>query len=195
MKQIPEETVALIASGFDGLGIPYAIIGGVAVSIVSTPRHTLDVDAMIWLPDDSFEQILDRLAQLGMESRVSDPLDMARKNRMVLLRDANGVEVDISIGALPFEELAIREALTVELESGLSLQVASPKCLVVMKAIASRDRDRIDIREILNANPSLDRKWVREIVAEFADVLEAPELVVELDRLFCLITSQELGEV
>lgn len=190
MDQFPSETLARVVRALDRLRVPYAIIGGVAISIVSTPRLTLDVDAIIWAPDRNLASLFEELAEDGLAPRAPDSIAFATTHRMLLLRDLNGVEVDISLGGLPFERSAIADALSIELEPGLLIRVATPEALVVMKAIASRPKDLEDIRQLLTMNPSLNRSYVSEIVQEFADVLEAPELAEQLARLFSSISPR-----
>ena len=61
--------------------------------------------------------------------------------------------------------------------------VATPEDLLVLKAIAGRPRDIVDIEGLLAANPSVDRDRVRSVTAAFAELLEAPEILETLDRL------------
>lgn len=187
MAEMPDETLAKLVRALESQNLDYAIIGGVAVAIMSTPRATLDVDAVIWAPDRTLGSVLQDLQASGLTSRSSDPLAFAAKHRMILLRDENGVEVDISIGGLPFEEEAVRTAWPIEIEPGLVAKVASPETIVVMKAIASRPKDLEDIRQLLKMNPRLDRKRVQETVREFSELLEAPELSLQLEQLFAEI--------
>ena len=52
-----------------------------------------------------------------------------------------------------------------------------------MKAIAHRPRDIADIESILEAHPRIDEKRIRDLVREFAAVLETPDLATDLERL------------
>jgi hypothetical protein len=53
-----------------------------------------------------------------------------------------------------------------------------------MKAVAHRPRDAADIKGLLEANPALDRGHVKGWVKEFADLLESPEILRDLEALF-----------
>src|SRR5262245_39075986 len=84
------------------------VIGGVAVGLVSVPRFTGDVDAVLLGDLDEVPSLVEAAAQQGLASRVSDPAGFARDTRMLLLvHKASGVPVDISLGMLPFEEEAV----------------------------------------------------------------------------------------
>jgi hypothetical protein len=52
-----------------------------------------------------------------------------------------------------------------------------------MKAVAHRARDLADIESILSAHPRIDEAWIVSTVRAFAEVLEAPELVADLEAL------------
>jgi hypothetical protein len=60
--------------------------------------------------------------------------------------------------------------------------VATPEDLVILKAIAGRPRDIVDIEGLLAANPTMDRRRVRSVTAMFADLLESPGVLENLDR-------------
>jgi hypothetical protein len=59
----------------------------------------------------------------------------------------------------------------------------TPEDLIVMKAVANRPRDLIDIASVVEAQPDLDVARVRRWVHEFADALETPEILGELNRI------------
>jgi hypothetical protein len=86
------------------------------------------------------------------------------------------------MGALPFEENAIRRAVPTEV-GGLRVPLPVPEDLLVMKAVAHRSRDIADIESILSAHPDVDEEWIVSTVREFAEALDSPELVTDLVKL------------
>jgi predicted nucleotidyltransferase len=163
--------------------VSYAIIGGVAIGFVAQPRLTQDVDAVIWIDLDRAEDFLESGKSFGFVARVSDPVEFARKARVLLLRhQQTKIGVDLSCGVLPFE----REMLdrSIELNAGsISLKVATPEDLIILKAVAHRQRDLIDIDNLLDVHRNLDLDRIRHWVRQFADVLDSPELNDDLERL------------
>ncbi len=161
----------------------YAIIGGVAIGLVAQARATQDIDAVVWLDVEDFPAFLDSSASFGFLPRVPNALEFAMRSRVFLLRHKDtGIGVDISCGALPFEEEMISRAL--DFNAGdLTLKVATPEDLIIMKAVAHRKRDLIDIDNLLTVYQDLDLSRVRNWVREFAQVLEMPELVNDLENL------------
>jgi hypothetical protein len=53
-----------------------------------------------------------------------------------------------------------------------------------MKAIAHRPKDLIDIQSIIDAHPGLDIDRIQHWVKSFADVLEVPELWIDIEAMF-----------
>lgn len=51
----------------------------------------------------------------------------ARRNRVLLVTDPNGVPIDISLVALPFEELTVERATPFEFIPGCSLKTVPQK--------------------------------------------------------------------
>lgn len=87
----------------------FCLIGGLAVQHWGEPRFTKDVD-MTLLTGFGNEEPFIRQWLAHYESRVPDGADFALSNRVLLLRSAEGIGIDIALGALPFEESAIARA-------------------------------------------------------------------------------------
>jgi predicted nucleotidyltransferase len=168
---------------FEAEDVSYAVIGGVAASLLATPRLTRDVDAVVLHDRDPSESFLAAGRSFGFEPRQPDTLEFAHKTRVLLLRhEASGIDTDISFGALPFERESVERARRVDV-AGISLALPAPEDLIVMKAVAHRMRDLIDVEEITRAHPQLDRRRVRRWVAEFSRVLEMPEILQDLETI------------
>ena len=84
--------------------------------------------------------------------------------------------IDISLGALPFEEEMVERGILYEVDETLQLRLPTPEDLIIMKAIAHRPRDLEDIRTIADKYPNLDLKRIEEWVKSFGEVLETPDL-------------------
>ena len=82
-------------------------------------------------------------------------------------------------------EAAIGETLSLNVSTWGDFEVHLPTVehLTVMKAVAARPDDLADIRRVLRANPGLDRTQVRRWTKEFAEALEAPDLLDQLDAI------------
>lgn len=172
-----DDVLSRVHRALTGLGLKYALIGGLAVVLRGYDRSTRDVDAVVLDADDLLPDVLAALREQGITLRRQDGLEFARQHRVILLRSEDDTEVDLSMGALPFElELVLRSTL----ESAgpkIAVPVATAEDLVIMKLIASRPQDREDVRRLLELYPDLDRRRIRRIVSEYAEVLEQSEIV------------------
>lgn len=164
-------------------GTPVIIIGGVAVSLLGRPRYTQDIDILVILENEKWGDLIDLLIQHGFVSRIDNALQFAQKNRVLLMKHAaSGIDIDISFGALPFEEECISRSIKVKF-GNINLPIPSPEDLIIMKAVAHRPRDLEDIRTIVDSNPDLDKKRIEKWVRAFADVLEMPEIWKDVKKI------------
>jgi len=166
---------------FDETGIRAAVIGGVAVSLRGKPRLTKDVDAVVL--DMDVEALVESARAFDLGPRIHDAIDFARRTRVLLLRHSpSRIDVDISLGALPFEEEVIDRSTLLDLGK-IRVQVASAEDLVIMKAVAGRPRDIADIEGLVELNADLDVERIRRWIREFSSVLEMPEIHENLEKL------------
>jgi hypothetical protein len=164
--------------------VPYVTIGGVAVSLLAQPRATQDIVIVIWLAAEQWADFVCAGAEYGFAPRISDAVAFASQARVLLLRhQPSGISVDVSCGALSFEQEMIERAQTLQI-GDLKLQVPTAEDLVVTKFVAQRMKDIADIEAILNVRQNLDLDYVRRWAREFAVALEMPELLESLESLF-----------
>lgn len=154
---------------------PVIIIGGVAVSLLGRPRHTQDIDAMVLLDNEKWEGLIKSAGRYGFTTRIKDALKFAQRNRVLLMRHRNGLGIDISFGALPFEEECISRARKVKF-ADIRVPIPTPEDLIIMKAVSHRTQDLMDIKSVMDAHPKLDVARIGRWVSEFARVLEMPEI-------------------
>lgn len=157
-------------------GIPYAIIGGIAVQFWGEPRLTQDIDLTIAAPLDEPEQVVRALVE-RFGSRRSDPLEFARLARVVLIHASNGCPVDISLALPGYEDSVMQRAIDYEIESGKVVRLCSAEDLIIHKAVAGRPQDRTDIVGVVyRQQDKLDVAYIQMWLHEFVVLLEKPEL-------------------
>ncbi|MBK5295521.1 MAG: nucleotidyl transferase AbiEii/AbiGii toxin family protein [Vicinamibacteria bacterium] len=176
------EALVALAHWLSAARVPYALIGGLAVALQAAPRFTKDIDLVVWTDDARWPELVASAEPFSIMPRRADVLAFAQRTRVLLLAHSSGVPLDISCGALPFEQELVERAEPIDV-GAVVLQVATPVHLLVMKAIANRPRDRADIETLLRTFPDVDTVAARAVVQEFADALEAPELLSDFDRL------------
>lgn len=130
-------------------------IGGLAVLRWGEPRLTRDVDlTVISLPGNE-QTAVDALLE-RFTSRIADARAFALANRVLLLRAANGVPLDIALGALDFELRAVERATPWVVDTQ-SLLTCSAEDLIIFKVFAGRDRDWLDVESVvIRQGSSLD---------------------------------------
>jgi hypothetical protein len=125
-------------------GWRFCIIGAVAVQRWGEPRLTQDADLTLLTGFGSEEPFVDTLLA-SFKGRRADARDFALRYRVLLLEARNGVPLDVSLGAMPFEERAVERASEFAIGEGKSLLTCSAEDLIVFKAFAGRDKDWLDI--------------------------------------------------
>ncbi len=176
----PLKALQSLIDRFDTGGV---VIGAVACSILAYPRFTADADAMLLLPLERIGELLAAARECGCVPRIDAVEVFARKHRVVLLRHKeSGINIDISLGILPFEIEAVKRSSMHQIH-GISLRLPSVEDLIIMKAVAHRKKDIMDIESLAEHHQQIDRKRIREVIRQFAEVLEMPELWTDIEPL------------
>lgn len=160
----------------------FCFIGGLAVQRWGEPRETVDVDLTL-LTGFADEAHFVSILMAAFASRIDNATQFAAVNRVLLLRAASGVGLDIALGGLPFEELAVSRSSLFTFPPDTPLRTCSAEDLIVLKAFADRPKDWLDIDGIIvRQDPQLDWPYVRTQLAPLAELKDAPELVDKLER-------------
>ena len=176
----PIEALQHLIEKFNNRGV---IVGGIAASLLGQPRLTVDLDAVILLSIEDLPKLIDAAEQHGMISRISDAEVFARKNRILLLQhESSGINIDISLGILPFETEMVDRGKDFKVGS-LLIRLPTPEDLIIMKAIAYRSKDIEDIKAVAASQPDLDRQRIRYWLEQFGEVLDLPNLWIEVEKL------------
>jgi hypothetical protein len=134
------------------------------------------VDALLRLEERSLDRFLEMAMAQGLRPRIADATAFARRSAVLLLEhEASRVAVDLTLSRLPFDSDAIDRARPVKM-GDLLFAVVTPEDLIIMKAVAHRPQDFLDIQAVARANPQLDVRRVRAQVQAFARALDMPEL-------------------
>ncbi len=143
-------------------GFRFCFIGGLAVQRWGEPRMTLDVDVTLLTGFGGEAHYVDAL--LGrFRPRLDDARSFALTHRTLLLLAHNGVPLDVSLGAMPFEERAVDRATAFSVGGGVSLLTCSAEDLVVHKSFAGREKDWMDVQAIATrVGDHLDARLVWE---------------------------------
>lgn len=161
----------------------FCFIGGLVVTRWGEPRQTKDADLVLLTQFEEEEAFVQELVA-HFTSRKEDPLQFAMRNRVVLLKTAEGIPVDISLGGLPYEERLIGRATPFKYLTNVELLTAGKEDLVVLKSFAGRTSDWADVEGILiRQSGKLDWSLILEELTPLCELKESPETV---DRLLAL---------
>lgn len=175
---------AEVQSFIESKGWHFCFIGGVALQRWGENRLTTDIDLSILTGFGSEEQFIDTLLA-RFTPRRDDARSFALQYRVLLLQSEQGIGIDISLAALPFEQELIDRSTKFEFLPQSNLRTCSAEDLIVLKAFASRPQDWVDIRGILvRQGMSLNRTEIRQRLAVLAELKESPEILERLDGLF-----------
>lgn len=184
------------ASEVDGFcerqGWEFCFIGGVAVQRWGEQRTTNDVDISLLAGWGREEAIADAIfASFARREGYSRTEMIAR--RVLFFRASNGVGIDLSLGAIPFEVESIRRSTAWQLATGTALRTCSAEDLLVHKCFANRDRDWTDVEGILIRQwGKLDMKLVRRELRPLAELKESPDILPRLDRLLARLGQSKV---
>jgi hypothetical protein len=168
---------------------PCCFIGGVAVQRWSQVRVTRDIDLALLTGFGNEQPFIDALLT-RYAPRNPGAAEFALRFRVLLLQSEAGIGIDISLGALPFEQLAVERATPFEYAPGLTLRTCSAEDLLVMKLFASRAIDIRDAEGIaVRHEKTLDWAYVETQLTPLAEAKEEPEILGHLARIRHLAQS------
>ena len=158
-------------------GRPACLIGGLVVSRWGEPRVTKDVDATALVDFGQEAQVLSQLLE-RFRSRDADATRRAQLGRLALLTATNGVDLDISFAAFPFEIEVLERATEWVVMPTVHLRTCSAEDLILYKLVAGRLIDLHDVQSIVTRmGQQLDAQRIRLWGGRFAEILEKPELL------------------
>lgn len=165
-------------------GWRYCFIGGFAVLHWGEPRLTSDLDLSLLTGFDSEASYVDALLSV-YSPRIDAARDFALARRVLLLKSEGGVGIDVSLAALPYEELLIGRAVPVEMLPGSTVHLCCPEDLIVMKMFAGRDTDFRDVRSVIVRQQArgLDWRHIEANLEELADLKDDPTLLQRLRNI------------
>lgn len=137
-----------IVAALDAAGIPYALAGGLAVSIYAAPRATEDVDLLI-----GREQLLpavERLASLGFR-RAGTPMSVAAGRleiqRLIKIDGTDLVPVDLLVPNDPALATLLSDREGIVWEGG-RLSIVSLAGLRTLKRLRGSTQDQADLEAL-----------------------------------------------
>jgi hypothetical protein len=153
-----------------------AIVGGIAVSVYSQPRATKDIDAQL-ITQSTPAELVESLSRFGFQPAFKESVELAEDKGVLplLYADTNTI-VDIILARFPFMQEMVSRAIHLKIGE-LDVPLIKLGDLVALKLFAARPQDKVDVQKLLRANPEIDREAVLEVVRQYSDLIEEPELL------------------
>jgi|Deesub1362B_J571_1020462.scaffolds.fasta_scaffold05994_4 predicted nucleotidyltransferase len=171
-----------IARFLEERGIPYFIIGGLALQHWGEPRFTRDVDVTVLVTSKVLESFVDAVLS-RFQARIPDAREFALRHRVLLIQAQNCVPIDLSLGIPGYEEEAFRRSVVVNFPGVGDLRLIGPEDLIIHKCVAGPPRDMEDVEGILiRQRMQLDLDLVRGWLAEFREVVDSHDPLAFFDE-------------
>lgn len=192
----PDLKDALVRAAADlgALQVPWALIGGLAVTFRTIPRLTHDVDLSIVVSGDAeAESIIREFFSRGYSQLEDGVFQQRDGDRLVGIRLlAPGMDegiVDLLFYASGIEREVVDAADRQEVRPGVSAPIAKIGHLIALKVLAvtenpDRPNDAADLQQLLNQADTTEINRAREAVDLIARRLQrpGPDLSAELAR-------------
>ena len=160
------------------------MIGGLAVQRWGEPRQTRHVDLTVLTGFGTEAVFVDALLE-RFPPRRPDARQFALDRRVLLVQAANGVPLDISLAALPFEGRVVDRSSEYAFGSACRVRTCSAEDLVVLKAFADRPQDWLDIEGVVvRQGAALNRPQVLDELTPLLELKEDPDPGLTLRKLF-----------
>ncbi|MFO0985265.1 MAG: nucleotidyl transferase AbiEii/AbiGii toxin family protein [Planctomycetota bacterium] len=189
-----DQALRRVARDLNDAGVPFALVGGLAVSSWVEPRFTRDVDlAVAVASDDEAQQLILRLTRLGYQ--IVALVEQEAVHRLATVRlmppgpTTEGLLVDLLFASSGVEPELVQGATSLELLPGLAIRVARAEHLLALKILSLDDRrrpqDRVDVLALLPIlnEPQLDDARQLLALIERRGYHRGKNLVAELDAL------------
>jgi hypothetical protein len=140
--------------------VRYAVIGGMAAGFRSQPRFTKDVDFLLQIPQLSLPRVLEDLSAGGFSFDLTTAIREFTQEHMTVL-SYHGIRIDWLKPVIPAYQHVL-ECATEETWLNHKIRVASAEGLILLKLMAFRLQDQLDIENLVAANrDGLDVAWIQ----------------------------------
>ncbi|MBI4063759.1 MAG: nucleotidyltransferase [Elusimicrobia bacterium] len=182
MLGLPPEPVAKTYRFLDHCGYPYVIVGAVASSILGEPRFTSDFDAIVYIGQEDAPGFLQKAKTAGFDLDEQKSLVNIKNSFMFQAKmDSLGVDFLIAATAFEMEMLSRSRAILVD---KYSIRVPSPEDLILMKLIANRDKDILDVKNVaLKHAKKLDVSYMKQWANAWKSADSQSQVLSRLEQL------------
>jgi hypothetical protein len=183
MHEPLQQTLFDAVKFLDAERVPYALIGGLAVSLRGQPRMTADVDLVILADVPRCLVLVRDLEETNFKPLFDDIAEVVQRAFILPLRHrTTSVKVDLALGLSGFEQQIMSRAESLSL-AGTEIAVATAEDLLIMKLLAGRPKDDQDIEGLMIAQSSnLDWNYCSSLAAQLSEAV-GQDLVTRITAL------------
>lgn len=167
-----ERTLFVLTKLLTEKGYAYAVMGGLAVRVHSIPRPTHDVDLTILIDRSKLPELYQSLEHLGhtipesyRRGWVDEVAGMPLIKVRTYVNESTGVDIDMFLAETSFQRSYLARRVEVAVKDK-KLWVVTPEDLILLKLLASRPRDILDVADILFTQGQLDETYMRHWASE-----------------------------
>jgi predicted nucleotidyltransferase len=147
-------------AALEQMRIKYAVIGGIATSFRSQPRYTKDLDFLLQIPQVTLAKLLEEFARRGFNFDEVKTIREWTQQHMTTL-SYRGIRIDLLKPVLSVYQHTLDRAKMVTWLNQ-PVRVASVEGLILIKLLAFRSQDLIDIENLIAFHRNhLDLDWIR----------------------------------
>lgn len=158
-----DDPLAVLAEVLAEAEIEYAVIGGHAVNAWLEPRFTADIDVTMTAGAPELDRLRAALARRGFSIAAQYGEDQPSGPDFIRFESEDPrIVLEFQSAKTRLQDEVIRRAQ----QDARGLRVATPEDLIVLKMIANRPKDRIDLVGLC-ALPDLDWPYIEQCAAEW----------------------------
>lgn len=151
------DSFILVNRFFQKHKIRYCLIGGIAAGYWGEPRYTKDMDFTVAAPGrktEKFRKLLEK-ERFSFEEKGASQLQIHSKGKLKFIADVIFAEMD-------YQEWVLQRARPVKIFE-IPVPICSAEDLLILKLIANRRQDLLDIENVLRNNAEkMDWKYLKE---------------------------------
>lgn len=167
--------------------INYVMMGGLAVRALAIPRPTNDVDITIECSSMELRKMLKgwdsetiQVPEIYLTGWLDRVADMPLVKLKTQIDKEHSVDLDIFVCETDFQRSMMSRRIQAQIDGNQSVWIVSPEDLILLKLIANRPRDWIDIADVLFVQGALDHTYM-EYWANLLGVRDRLQKALEQD--------------
>jgi hypothetical protein len=156
-----------IIDSLDQQEVEYVVMGGLAVRALAIPRPTNDVDLTIVCSPEKLPTLLKswqseclQVPEVYLSGWVDRIAEMPLVKLKTQISPDHSVDLDIFLCETEFQRSLVSRRIEAEIDDQRSIWIVSPEDLILLKLIANRPRDLIDVADILFVQGQLDESYM-----------------------------------